>query len=220
MLTDTEVADAARQALADELASLAPPADLLARVRARHARAVRARQAATAAVATVTAGGLATAIIAGISATAPGPPRPDLSHPTAIRTPAGTQRILLDGLTVKVAPPFQLTAVAHRRIDAVAPGRLTVIRKFFLFSGKIPAGATPVRLGARTAYVLKAAAGPSLYVPFQAATQVHYLVLSFGHISERNLVKLAGLITIAGKPGYLRSLPREQRRPVTHCPCG
>ncbi len=53
MLTDREIACAARQLLADELADLSPSEDLLATVRARHARIRKTRRASAAALAAV-----------------------------------------------------------------------------------------------------------------------------------------------------------------------
>ena len=64
MLTDAEVADTARQLLADELADLTPPAALLSAVRCRHAVGRRRRRAATAT--------LACAAAAGVTAATPG----------------------------------------------------------------------------------------------------------------------------------------------------
>jgi hypothetical protein len=217
MLTDTEVADAARQALTDELAGLTPSADLLARVRARHSRTLRMRRAANAGLATVTAGGLAAAIIAGTSATSAAPPRPTASQTAATKTPRRGQTIVLAGLTIKVAPPIHLTLgpLSHIALD----GRPTAEGKFLLFSGKIPAGARRIVFGARTAYLLETASGPSLYVPLQGLSQVHYLVLSFGHVADGEVIKLAGSITVAGKPGFLRSA-QPSPNPATRCPCG
>jgi hypothetical protein len=218
MLTDTEVANAARQALEDELAGLAPPADLAARVRARHTRTVRARRAATATVAAVTVGGLATGIIAWTGATTTSPAKPVASHAMPGRA-ARDQTIVLDGFTIKVASPLHLTVGPHRHVFATKHGELTAVVRFKLFSGKVPGGATRVGFGRRAAYVVKGKAGPSLYVPFLAAAQMHYLVLYFGQISEGQMLKLAHSITVVGRPGYLGSLPLKSR-PATHCPCG
>jgi hypothetical protein len=236
MLTDTEVADVARQALEDELAGLNPPDDLLAHVRARHAGTVKMRRTATAAVAAVTASGLAAGILAGTVATAPRP-----SPATAARGAPGTastgqQTIVLDGFTIKIAAPLRLAdphpAAAARGVRNTARGRPVplVTRATFngspvalllmLASGKFSAAAT-VRLGHRVAYVVRTGTRLSLYVPFQTAVQVRYLVLSAPGLSESQLVKLAQSITIAGQPGYLRSLPSlPSSRPAMHCPCG
>jgi hypothetical protein len=217
MLTDAEVADAARQALADELAGLTPSADLLARVRARHSRTLRMRRAASAGLATVTAGGLAAAIVAGTGATSAALPRPIASRTAVAKARPRAQTIVLDGLTIKVAPPFHLTLgpASHIALDS----RPATEGKFLLFSGKIPAGARRIAFGARTAYLLETASGPSLYVPTQGLAQVHYLVLSFGHVASTELIELADSITIAGKPGFLRSA-QPSPNPATHCPCG
>lgn len=231
MLTDTEVADVARQALADELAGLTPPDDLLTHVRARHAGLLRTRRNATAAVAAVTAAGLAAGIIAGTGAVAPGHSPAGARRPAQGTASTGSQTIVLDGFTIKVAAPLRLTASPHPR--AATGGHTTagvlaatfdgspVALLLMLASGKLSSAATVVRLGHRTAYVVRTGAGLSLYVPFLTAWQVHYLVLSAPGLSESRLVKLAQSITIAGQPGYLRSLPSlPSSRPAIHCPCG
>jgi hypothetical protein len=236
MLTNTEVADAARQALAGELAGLDPPDDLLARVRARHASTLRVHRTATAAAAAVAAGGLAAGIIAGTGVITAGPAKPDTGRGVPRTVMAGRQTIVLDGFTIKIAAPLRLTGVAHHGGGAAGGGNAAGARPdaltatlngspvallLMLASGKISSAAKIVLLGHRTGYVLRTGDRLSLFVPFQAAVQVHYLVLSAPGLSESQLVKLAQSITIAGQPGYLRSLPSlPSSRPASHCPCG
>jgi hypothetical protein len=236
MLTDTEVADAAREALAGELAGLAPPDDLLAHVRARHASTLRVLRTATAAAAAVTAGGLAAGIIAGTGAVAAKPAQGGAGHHAPGTATAGHETIVLDGFIIKIAAPLRLTGVAHHGGGAAGGGNAAGARPealtatlngspvallLMLASGRISSAAKVVLLGHRTAYVLRTGARLSLFVPFQTAVQVHYLVLSAPGLSDSQLVKLAQSITIAGQPRYLRSLPSlPSSRPALHCPCG
>lgn len=95
MLSDSEIAYAARQLLADELADLIPSNDLPAIVRARHARSRKTRRARAAALACVAAGA-----VTAVAVTSGGPQRK-----------AATQTIVLDNYA------FSLSRQLHPRAE-------------------------------------------------------------------------------------------------------
>lgn len=210
MLTDTEVAETARQLLADELADLTLPDGLLAEVRSRHARARRARHATTAGLAVVTAAGLATITVAGTGVTGSsqaGRAAAADSRPPTGHGPANYQTIILDGLTVRLAPPLHARQVQAGTLTLDQAGQLVRL-SLMLSGGRLPSAAVQVHGWPSPAYLLRSGARLSLYLPVPVASpQPHSLVLSATGLTRAELLKLAASITVAGKPGFLKSLP-------------
>ena len=161
MLTDNEIADAARQLLADELADLAPPDDLLATVRARHARSRKTRRATAAALACVAAGAVTAAAVTSAS------PQPK----------AATQTIVLDNYA------FSLSRQLHPRAEPAGFWLVTTTlagrraqMQLHLVGGQIPAAAVPVPIpGWHRAYLLRSGDSLSLYLPYPGQARIYSL---------------------------------------------
>jgi hypothetical protein len=162
MLTDREIALAARQLLADELADLAPSDDLLATVRARHARSRRTRRAtaAAAALACVAAGA-----VTAVAAT------------SASQQPKAAQTIVLDNYT------FSLSRHLHPRAEPAGYWLVTTTlagrraqMQLHLLGGQIPAAAAPVPIpGWQRAYLLQSGDSISLYLPYPGQARIYSL---------------------------------------------
>lgn len=163
MLTDSEVTDAARQLLADELADLAPSDDLLATVRARHARSRKTRRASAvaAALACVTAGA-----VTAVAVSAAGPrPKP------------AAQTIVLDNYAFSLSPQLHPRAepAGYWLVTTTLAGRQAQMQ-LHLLGGQIPAAAVPVRIpGWRRAYLLRSGDGLSLYLPYWGQARIYSL---------------------------------------------
>jgi hypothetical protein len=220
MLTDTEVADLARTLLASELADLTPSDSLLADVRSSYQRIRTTRRAATGAAAAVTAVGLATAVVAGTGAV--GHQKPHAAHavaPSSARaTGSADQTIVLEGLTVRVAPPLTVSHGRRRELIVTLAGKLRQL-SIMLSGGTIPAAAVRVQGWSRLAYLLSANGTLSFYLPFQTAVQpYHFLVISAPGITRSELLRLASAIVVVIGPGHdLHSLPSSA---PARCPCG
>jgi len=217
MLTDTEVADTARHLLASELAPVSPPASLLTDVRARHASAQHRRRASAGLLATVTAAGL-TAGLAGSGLLAASPARQAGQAAQRPQHVASAQTIVLDGYPIRVASPLSLTVRGHGDLTATLAGRKIPL-SLELASGSLPAGAARVRSWQRPAYLLRTGHRLSLYLPFPVPQGYHSVVVSSAGLSEAELLRFAAAITVAGQPGFLRSMPPSSH-PAAHCPCG
>ncbi|HTZ93593.1 MAG TPA: hypothetical protein VMB74_14455 [Streptosporangiaceae bacterium] len=217
MLTDTEVADTARDLLSDELAGLTPPAGLLADVRGRHARAQRTRRAASTALATVAVAAVTAGIVTAAGSLAPRTP-PNTSAGAAHSPAARTETIVMDGYAIRVRTGLQVTVRVDGRLTAsfaAHPVRLALL----LQGGPLPAGAVRVGSWQRPAYLLNDAGQFRLYLPFPVADRgYHSLVISGAGLSKAELLRIAAAITIDGQPGFLKSVPRPVT--ATHCPCG
>jgi hypothetical protein len=220
MLTDTEVADAARTLLARELADLAPSDSLLADVRSRYQRTRTTQRAATGAAAAVTAVGLAIAVAAGTSAVGHQNARPaNAPAPDSTRAKGSDdQTIVLEGFTIRVAPPLTVTRGPRRELIVTLAGKLLRL-SIKLSGGTIPAAAVQMRGWSRLAYILSANGTLSIYLPFQTAAQpYHSLVISAPGITRSELLRLASAIVVVMGPGHdLHSLPSSA---PARCPCG
>jgi hypothetical protein len=161
MLTDSEIAQAARELLADELADLAPSVDLLATVRARHARSRKPRRATAAALACIAAG-----VVTAVAITSAGPqPR------------AAAQTIVLDNYA------FSLSRQLHPRAEPAGYWLVTTTlagrraqMQLHLLGGQIPAAAVPARIpGWPRAYLLRSGDSLSLYLPYPGQARIYSL---------------------------------------------
>jgi hypothetical protein len=220
MLTDTEVADVARTLLAGELADLTPSDSLLADVRSRYQRTRTIRRAATGAAAAVTAVGLAAAVVAGTSAVGHQNARPaNAIAPRSTRANrSGDQTIVLEGFTVRVAPPLTVIHGPRRELIVTLAGKLRRL-SIMLFGGPIPAAAVQVQGWSRLAYLVSANGNLSVYLPFPTAAQpYHSLVISAPGITRSELLRLASAIVVVMGPGRdLHGLPSSA---PARCPCG
>jgi hypothetical protein len=217
MLMDDEVIDVARRQLASELAGVSPSDGLLADVRARHAKGVKRRRAAVALLGTAAAAALVVGVGAGVHGFTPGSAR----HPVVAsqKQPTGTERIVLDGYTIKVAAPLRLTTHSHGQITATLAGRQIPLTLRLSGAGA-PAGATRVAGWQRPAYMLGSDSGLALYVPFPVVGgHYHSIVLAGPGLTESQLLRIAAAITVAGKAGYLKQMPPSSH-PSSKCPCG
>jgi hypothetical protein len=206
MLTDNEVADTACRLLADELADLAPPADLLSAVRARHS-ARRSRRAVTITAACTAVVGVTTAAVAGTTlASHPA------AHPVAARsqpTQAGSrpahdapaQAITVDGYTISLSKP--VPAVKETVILASSAPRGHGTQRIFAFplwlAGRVPPAAVAVHTPGRAAreYLLRARSKVSVYVRLPVADgQIHFLAMSAPRADEALLLRVAPVITL------------------------
>jgi hypothetical protein len=224
MLTDTEIAEQARQLLTDELAGLVPPARLLARVRAAHARARRNRRLAAAALATVTAAGVTTAVVAAASPTAATRATAGgrgLAAAKAGARPArnaaapGTQTIELDGYIIGLSSPVRLSASpcgpVTFRLSSASPRaghEQAFAFHYALTDQPIPAGATRISDGHGPVYLQQTAAGYSIFLRLPAAwKESRTMIFSFSDGFTRNqVIELARSLTILGHPAQLRML--------------
>jgi hypothetical protein len=220
MLTDTEVADIVRTQLAGELADLAPRHSLLADVRSQYQRSRTTRRSATGAVAVVTAAGLAAGVFAGTTAVDHETARlANSGAPSSARARASAdQTIVLDGFTIRVAPPLTVTPSPRRELTVALAGRPLRLA-IALYGGTIPAAAVRVQRWNRPAYLLSERGTLSVYLPFRVAAQpYHSLVISAPGITTSELLRLASaIVVVTGRGLDLHSLPS---RVPARCPCG
>jgi len=163
MLTDCEIAYAARQLLADEMADLAPSDDLLMTVRARHARSRKTRRASAAAAAFAC---IAAGAVTAVAVTSAGPQR----KPAA-------QTIVLDNYA------FSLSRQLHPRAEPAGYWLVTTTlagrraqMQLHLLGGQIPAAVVPVRIpGWPAAYLLRSGDSLSLYLPYPGQARIYSL---------------------------------------------
>lgn len=161
MLTDSEIACAARELLADELADLAPSGDLLASVRTRHAKSRKIRR-----VTAATLGCIATGVVTTAAVTSAGP-----------QPGAAAQTIVLDNYA------FSLSRQLHPRAQPAGDWLVTTtlagrraLMQLHLLGGQIPAAAVPVRIpGWPLAYLLRSGDSLSLYLPYPGQARVYSL---------------------------------------------
>jgi hypothetical protein len=227
MLTDTEVADTARQLLADELAGLAPPAALLAVVRARNAARRRARRVATAGLACAAAAVIGV-VLAGPTAGAPGRSDPAASMagledgPARLPADPVAQTITLDGYTIGLTRSLQTLLVSQGKSmrAATGPGHaLTFTSRAgrqtgnsgprtltfsFLLAREIPAAAVRVRVTGqvRAVYLLRASRKVSIYVPLPVPDgQFRVLAISADTGDQSVLLRIATVLRLDLRPG-------------------
>jgi hypothetical protein len=214
MLTDTEVADTARELLAEEMDGLAPPAALLSTVRARHAARRRMRRAAAGTMAGVAAGVTAAAVA---SATATGPERtpPVAAGARAARTGGASakvpamQTISLDGYTIGVRAPVHAVTGPHGHLieftfaspDVHRHGAPTTsaFAFHFMLAGRIPPAAVAIRVPGRHApgYLLRTSRKVTLYLPFPVADgRSHSLMLWAAPRDEASVLRIASALTL------------------------
>ena len=161
MLTDNEIADAARQLLAGELADLAPSDGLLATVRARHASSRKTRRATAAALACIAAG-----TVTAVAVTSAG------QQPKAT-----AQTIVLDNYAFSLSPPLHPRAepAGNWLVTTTLAGRRAQMQ-LHLLGGQIPAAAVPVRIpGWPRAYLLRSSDSLNLYLPYPGQARIYSL---------------------------------------------